>query len=161
MASYPPDVRLPAFLIIIATLSGCEDMPRGVEQCGVIPDGGCPKGRGGSCEDPTCQAIYRCENDVWQWVEDCPSKAASDGGIESDASDAEPLSCGDAQLSIESGTGCRPSLIVPECPIDAIKGCPALACTMGCDDFYQCTTDGWEHAAYCDPEEGLVWTGIH
>src|SRR5438034_9620386 len=54
----------------------CGSTPE-IKLCGEIPDGGCPLGHGGTCDDVTCAAIYDCVDGAWTRVETCGPR---DGG---------------------------------------------------------------------------------
>lgn len=146
--------------MLVATLAGCqgfEDIP----ECGVVPAGGCPTSRGGSCDDQACAAIYACTESGWALRKTCER----DGG--EDASDAatEPDGpmCGDAVTMEGMADTCDPNeVLTPDCPIQVALGCPGTACLTGCADFFVCRTDGWVEAAYCDDVTGeLVWVDAY
>lgn len=133
-----------------AALGGCEG-DEGLLLCGEIPLQGCPAGRGGSCTDETCAALYDCVEGRWTVVTSC----GRDGGT-------EPLSeveAGCEQAELDAGleaTGCKPDLQLPDCPVAAARTCVGSACLTGCLDFYACSTEGWRLVAYCDDDSRVV-----
>lgn len=141
-------------LIVAAALGaaafvGCGD-DAGILLCGEIPAQGCPAGRGGSCTDEACAALYDCVEGDWTVVTRCGPDAGSEQGVEVEA--------GCEQAELDAGveaTGCTPGLQLPDCPVAAARTCAESACLTGCLDFYACSADGWRLMAYCD-EEGRV-----
>jgi hypothetical protein len=125
--------------------------------CGQIPDGGCPAGRGGTCQDLTCAGLYDCVEGAWTLLKACPGGTGteSDGGP--DPSDAGP---GDCEKVVIDHTGeldaCGPDLLSPDCPAAAAETCVFSACLTECIDFYLCTEGGWDLVAYCNEEGELV-----
>ncbi len=124
-----------------------------VQPCGEIPAAGCPIGRGGSCQDVACAALYDCVDGDWIAVERCSGDGAtvssSSGGGEG-AGDCDPVvidRSGEAE-------GCRPDLMEPDCPAVAVDICPD-PCATGCVDFFLCTDEGWLDVAACD-EDGVI-----
>lgn len=134
-------------------LAGCPSWP-GAEPCGQLPDvSACPLGRGGTCDDRECTALYDCVNGGWTLVKQCPLVVAATQ--EPDASTApEEAECS-AMTIDRSGEawGCEPDLQEPDCPASAAEGCSP--CLTGCVDFFLCTTPGWQVVAHCD-EDGRV-----
>ena len=134
--------------------TGCQGFPP-VILCGEIPEGGCPKGRGGSCEDELCSALYDCVVGEWRVVETCSPDAdagSGDAGPEDAGSDA----CTPVTIDhTGETTGCTPELQEPDCPVVAAETCAEHACTTGCVDFFLCTEQGWADVAFCT-EEGTI-----
>jgi hypothetical protein len=131
---------------VLVSCQGSED----VLLCGEIPLHGCPAGRGGSCTDETCAALYDCVDGAWTAVQTC----SFDGGVEQ--VDGPDGACEQAEL--DAGvevTGCHPDLQVPDCPVAAARTCVESACLTDCVDFFACSAAGWKLVAYCD-EEGHV-----
>jgi hypothetical protein len=155
--------------VVGASLSGasCQGLPEGTS-CDEIPSGGCPTDRGGSCDDPTCAAVYNCNNGAWSLFEECPASeggvgggyvVSPDGGGVLPLCSSEPIDGGCPMVTLDlSGqtTDCTPDLMFPDCPAVAAQGCAACACLTGCEDFYLCTEPGWVSVAYCDDEENLI-----
>jgi hypothetical protein len=138
-------------------LAACAD-PAEPELCGEIQEGGCPIGRGGTCDDAACLALYDCVEGAWTLVERCGrSGGGGDGGVPD--GDGTDDACAPVVLD-HSGeaTGCRPSLQHPDCPVEAVETCAASACATGCLDFFLCTRDGWTGVAYCTEEGQIVVT---
>lgn len=131
--------------------------------CGEIPAGGCPLGRGGSCDDSVCAGLYDCVEGKWTLAVDCAADGgtstatgtASGGG--SGGGDAGPdVACVPATIShAGEKQGCTPDLQNPDCPVAAAEAaCLESVCLTGCVDFYLCTKDSWTLAAYCDEISG-------
>jgi hypothetical protein len=161
------------FLGVVATVvvvtATCQGIPDGAT-CDDIPDGGCPTDRGGSCADPTCSAIYLCNNGLWSLGQICPPYDAGSGGggVGGSATvpEAGPLCSHDGggtctPVVIDAGntadpSTCTPDLMCGDCTVSAAYGCKECACTTGCDDFYICTPLGWVSVAYCDQNGNLI-----
>ncbi len=124
----------------------CGDDPTFVP-CRDIPAGGCPHTRGASCEsDPTCRAIYTCEDQKWIVETVCPEitdsgavtpDAAADSGVtflERDASFVAPPGA-------SGGPGCA-DLEPPDCTLSLALACSADQC-CGCEELYVCDNGGW------------------
>ena len=124
--------------------------------CGQIPDGGCPIGRGGTCEDQACAALYDCVEGDWTLVTECAQGVGGGGG---GAGDGGGGGGGCAPIEIDrSGetTGCMPDLQEPDCPASAAETCAASVCLTGCVDFFLCTAEGWSEVAYCTEDGQIV-----
>jgi hypothetical protein len=134
--------------------AACGDLSDNLKLCGQIPDGGCPLGRGGTCEDKACAALYDCVEGAWTPVETCPGGG---GGGGSDAGTG-----GDCEKVVIDHTGetsgCVPDLQNPDCPAVAAETCVYSACLTDCVDFYLCKKDGWTVVAYCNEEGEVVLT---
>lgn len=149
---------IPAFLPAIGALialAGCPTLPE-VVPCGQIPAGGCPSGRGGTCDDPTCAGLWDCVDGAWVSAAVCDERdggaGGSGGGSGFDAGPCTPVNISTAGQV----TGCTPDLQDPDCPVEAAETCAESACLTGCEDFFLCTKDGWTQAAYCDDETGQL-----
>jgi hypothetical protein len=129
-----------------------------IESCPEIEPGGCPTDHGGTCDDPYCTALYRCDGGVWKLVEHCPVGGGGNGGVGPGGSGGagqggcEALSIDDS----EAQTGCWPDLQVPDCPAEAAETCHP--CLTGCSDFYLCLADGpsdvaWSAVAFCNEDD--------
>ncbi|MBL9024710.1 MAG: hypothetical protein JNL21_21115 [Myxococcales bacterium] len=130
-------------------LAAC-DSP-GVLLCGEIPADGCPIGRGGTCDDVYCAALYDCVQGDWERVERCPNNpVTSASATSSGAGGAGEGGC--APVVIDHSTeaeGCTPDLQEPDCPAVAAETCPN-PCLTGCVDFFLCEREGWKLVAFCD-----------
>ncbi|MEQ9324773.1 MAG: hypothetical protein RIF41_36745 [Polyangiaceae bacterium] len=133
-------------------LAGCPSWPD-VEPCGQLPDvSACPVGRGGTCEDRECTALYDCMGGEWSLVSECPPVAPATSDPDGAPDDDAPCAAASVDRSGEA-LGCEPDLQEPDCPVSAAEGC--RPCLTGCADFFLCTTPGWQVVAHCD-EDGLV-----
>lgn len=134
-------------------LAGCDPIAE-PQPCGEIPEGGCPVGRGGSCDDAACRALHDCLDGAWTEVARCerPGEPALDagdgGGAEGECESVTLDRSGEAR-------GCTPALQQPDCPAEAAETCADAACSTGCIDFFLCTQEGWRGVAYCD-EQGRI-----
>jgi hypothetical protein len=141
------------FAAAVAAHAGCQDLPP-VVPCGRIPDQGCPIGRGGTCDDPVCAALYDCVDGKWTSVQTCGS---FDGGTDSGSMEAGP--CTPTGIDTTGATtGCTPDLQSPDCPAEAAEPCAETACLTGCLDFFLCTKDGWTAVAHCS-DDGVFSAG--
>lgn len=144
--------RFRPWILALLAATACGS-PEGVQTCGEIPEGGCPLGRGGSCDDVSCTGLYDCVDGAWTEEVDCgdvapatvttTSGVGGGGGCEPPAIDRE----GEAE-------GCVPDLQEPDCPVAAAEVCPP--CRTGCSDFFLCTADGWLDVAACREDGTLV-----
>ena len=145
--------RARALSIAALLAAGCQELP-GVELCGQIPSGGCPLGRGGSCDDVVCASLYDCLGGKWIEVERCTSGTGGGGsgpGLDGGADACTPVVIDHTGETI----GCTPDLQEPDCPAEAAEQCSESACLTGCTDFFLCTADGWKDVAYCT-EDGQI-----
>jgi hypothetical protein len=139
-------------LLPLTAVLGCPTLPAAIP-CGTIPEGGCPLGRGGTCDDTSCRGLYDCVDGVWVSAEVC---AGNDGGVpDGGPSDGGPCTPITVDRSGEQ-TNCTPDLQSPDCPIEVALPCAETACSTGCSDFYLCTSAGWTAVAYCDDENGFI-----
>lgn len=141
-------------LLVLRGLLACGS-PAAVEPCGEIPEAGCPIGRGGSCEDVACGALYDCVEGEWTEVEDCSGEGtvASSGASGTGAGGCEPV------VIDRTGErdGCTPDQQEPDCPAAAAEVCPD-PCSTGCVDFFLCVEEGWIDVATCDESGQLRLT---
>lgn len=154
-------VRLTVFLgLAVVALASCSDGET-VTPCTGIPLGGCPRSRGVACEDPACEAVYRCRpNNVWELEERCPQRdlpardaAADDASTLPDASSTPPLDAAlDAPPGANGGPGCGP-LQLPDCALGFALACPSGCC--GCEDLFVCESGGWSLWGTCSPDAGV------
>src|SRR5258708_5344640 len=75
-----------------ALVASCGDLPEPL-LCGEIPPGGCPSGRGGTCDDLTCAALYDCVDGAWTPTKTCPipDGGRPDGGDGGDGGPCTPF----------------------------------------------------------------------
>jgi len=131
--------------------------PEGVQLCGEIPEGGCPAGRGGSCDDTTCTGLYDCVEGDWTEIEPCEGNPTSTSSAAAGAGGGDDGAGGCALVAIDhegEAEGCTPDLLDPDCPAVAAEVC--APCETGCADFFLCTDDGWIDVAACDDAGQLV-----
>ena len=126
--------------------------------CGTIPEGGCPIGRGGSCEDVLCAALYDCLEGSWTRVETCPETSAGGAGGGAGGGSGQGGSvCTPIELDHAGEVaGCKPDLQHPDCPAVAAETCAETACLSDCLDFFLCMRSGWQTVAFCDERGQLV-----
>jgi hypothetical protein len=139
----------------IEVSTGCGSLPP-VQRCGEIPEGGCPIGRGGTCDDVLCAALYDCLEGAWTEVERCERDPGTGGGGE--GAGGEGGSAGGC-LGFEvdrsdEAEGCEPELQEPDCSAAAAEVC--RPCSTGCVDFWLCASEGWAPVGYCDETGGFV-----
>jgi hypothetical protein len=128
-----------------------------VKLCGRIPGDGCPLGRGGTCDDKLCGALYDCVDGAWTLVDVCDRSdaGAGAGGHVEDAGPDAP--CEPVMLDHTAEvSGCAPDLQDPDCPAVAAETCAQTACFTGCTDFFLCTAPGWTLVAHCDDQGNLI-----
>lgn len=152
--------------IVSSTLlaSGCDD-GNTLLLCGEIPAKGCPLGRGGSCDDQTCGALYDCVGGKWTLAVDCPADAGTSATSGSGGDSGTDAPCTPVVISHAGELiGCKPGLEEPDCPAAVADGaCAESVCLTGCIDFYRCVHDpdplhdrSWSAVAYCDEDGQLV-----
>lgn len=137
----------------IGSLGAC-GAPADIKLCGQIPPDGCPLGRGGTCDDPLCAALYDCVDGVWTRKEICAFGGAGGAG------GGGGFGAGGCPLIVIDHTGeadgCTPDLQSPDCPASAAEVCASSACLTDCVDFFLCTQGGWIDVAHCDPDGNLM-----
>jgi hypothetical protein len=143
---------------LVLPWSGCGSFAP-VEPCGRIPDLGCPIGRGGSCEDAACAALYDCVDGAWSQVEECEAFHGEAGGGGAGGTNFGVGGGGGACAGVtidrsEERDGCTPDLQLPDCHVAAAQTCEP--CLTGCEDFFLCTGEGWVAAAFCDLDGEVV-----
>ena len=150
-----------ATLLLAAAASGaCGTPGDDIQLCGQIPEGGCPLGRGGSCDDVTCADLYDCRGGAWVLTVSC--QPGGDGGGGAGAGGADVTGGGGGvceKVAFDhtgEGTRCTPDLQEPECPAVAAETCASLACLTGCTDFFLCKEASWEFVGYCTDEGEIV-----
>ncbi|NUP12137.1 MAG: hypothetical protein HOW73_39325 [Polyangiaceae bacterium] len=139
---------------VLAVLAGCGEE---LLLCGKIPEGGCPVGRGGTCDDELCEALYDCVEGNWTLAETCESGSGG-GGIGggapqggSGAGGCEPVVFDHS----DDAEGCTPDLQPPDCPGEAAEVC-GDPCLTECIDFYLCKATGWTLVGFCNDAGELV-----
>jgi hypothetical protein len=140
-------------LLFFVSALGCDPEP--LQTCGEIPQDGCPSGRGGTCDDPYCAALYDCVDGDWTEVESCPDNdvgGAGGAGAGSGQGGACTSEVFDHSAEVE---GCTPDLQEPDCPSQAAEVCGGGACLTGCIDFYMCLEAGWELVGFCTEDGEL------
>ncbi len=143
-----------ALVLCLAAVFGC-DGPE-LKLCGEIPGDGCPIGRGGTCEDPYCAALYDCADGAWRQTEACPLNPVTSASAGSGGGSGGAGGC-DAVVIDHSAEvpGCTPDLQEPDCPAVAAETCPS-PCLTGCSDFFLCVARGWELVAFCTEDLEIV-----
>ena len=138
-----------AFVLVWA----CGDQ-QPIVQCHDIPAGGCPVQGGVECDDPTCAAAYKCNQDGgWTLAHTCP---AHDGSVQDTNIDSPPPS--DAGYDIDAppgafgGPGCG-ALEPPDCPLGQALICNGGCCD--CTDLYVCDDGGWDPWGTCSDDAGI------
>jgi hypothetical protein len=167
-----PDVTIPArqhrksaaFAVLAAALASfaqgaCNDY-EGVQLCGEIPQGGCPSGRGGTCDDVVCAGLYDCVEGDWTEVEHCdgnPTTVASSGAGTGGFGGGDGAGgCAVPEIDHTGEVdGCTPDLLEPDCPAVAAETC--TPCETGCADFFLCTADGWVDVGACAADGTFVY----
>jgi hypothetical protein len=149
-------VVLLAAAALAPAFAGCGS-PGELKLCGQIPLDGCPIGRGGTCDDALCAALYDCVEGAWTPVESCSGFSGGAGGAGGAGGGGGVGGCEPFSFD-KTGetTGCEPDLQSPDCPASAAEICAASACLTECIDFYLCMKDGWVDVAYCDEEGHLI-----
>jgi hypothetical protein len=152
-------------LALSGLASGCQSLEDPV-LCGQIPEGGCPAGRGGTCDDVLCAGLYDCGDGDWVLVADCPdpgSGGAGGGPGAGGSGGSGGMACTPVELDHEGETiGCTPDLQHPDCPVAAAETCAETACLSDCADFFMCVQHEekeWTVVAWCDERAQLVIGG--
>lgn len=140
-------------LASLAIVTACSEDAPTAEPCTNIPAGGCPLSRGVACEDPACEAVYRClDNNQWELDHECPAHDASavTHDAEADAGEDADSSVRDADIDAppgaNGGPGCE-TLQAPDCTLGFALACPSGCCE--CEDLYVCQNGGWNYWGYC------------
>lgn len=149
--------RIALFFGVLSCLLGAASCSgSSIQLCGTIPEGGCPIGRGGTCDDPSCTGVYNCLEGDWTLEFACDGGGGAGGGGSSSSDASSSASACISATFDHTGevTGCKPDLEHPDCPVDAAEGCNP--CLTSCVDFFMCTSEGWKDLAYCTEEGDLV-----
>ncbi len=137
-------------LLVATTLSACDSVE--VLTCGEIQTNGCPIGRGGTCEDPFCGALYDCVDGDWTLVETCEGfgggGSGGRGGATTSGTGATGGGCSFMFDHTEEAASCEPDLQEPDCPAGAAEN-TCDPCSTGCVEFFLCTDFGWENVGFC------------
>ncbi|WP_437280725.1 hypothetical protein WME90_09245 [Sorangium sp. So ce375] len=143
-------MKIPLFFVAAAAVApaGCDPIEE-PQLCREIPQGGCPVGRGGTCDDAACGALYDCFEGAWTEVARCdaPGEPVEEAGVGGGPGGACEMITLDRS---GEAAGCTPALQQPDCPAEAAETCVDTACSTGCVDFFLCTAEGWRAVAYCD-----------
>lgn len=121
--------------------------------CTNIPAGGCPLGRGVSCQDPSCEAVYACRaGNAWELAHACPAHEA--GAPRDAAVEARPVvdAAIDAPPGANGGPGCGP-LQPPDCALGFALVCPSGCCD--CEDLFVCQNGAWVAWGTCSLDAGI------
>ncbi len=141
---------------------GCGSLGDGIQLCGQIADGGCPIGRGGTCSDHACAALYDCVGGAWTRTTTCGhagqgGQSGEGGAGASGQGGVGGAACTPVVIDHTGETsGCAPDLQSPDCPAAAVETCAETACLTDCADFFLCKTEGWSAVAYCNDEGQVV-----
>jgi hypothetical protein len=144
----------PRLLLALAlpwvAVAACSDMPPA--DCRDIPAAGCPVDNGAdACEDPTCAAVYTCQNGGWVLDHACPGYVPDAGADGGDAG-AEAASGNDAAIDAPPGAyggpGCT-DLQPPDCSLGTAISCAGAADCCGCIDLFVCVDGGWDPWGSC------------
>ena len=132
----------------------------------MIPSGGCPVGRGGTCDDVECDALYDCTSGKWVETKHCShpdggaGDAGSDGGREGGAvlGDSGSDACTPIHVGMSGATQDCVDLQTPDCPISVAENlCAEQVCSsIDCLDFYICKEGNLEHVASCTDDGTFV-----
>jgi hypothetical protein len=141
-------------LLLLASSTACGSQELLV--CGEIPTDGCPLGRGGTCDDVLCAALYDCVEGDWTLIETCEQHG--DGGAAGGTASGNGGAGGCSVPIIDhtgETSGCEPDLLDPDCPVQAAEVC-GDPCGTGCIDFFLCLERGWTSVAFCTEDGELV-----
>ena len=154
-------VRKFAITLFFLALPNCGSLDP-AQTCGEIPLDGCPTGRGGTCDDPYCAALYDCVDGAWTIVSDCPNfQNNGTGGASSSSTTTTTTDCAIVTIDhTDEVDGCVPDLQSPDCPAVAAETCVESVCLTDCGDFYLCTSDGWQVVGYCDDDGIFVESSV-
>ena len=144
-----------SFVAVLAVVAcGCSNGR--IKTCGLIPGQGCPIGRGGTCEDETCDALYACVDGAWVKEKTCDQTSTGGGGSGGSAMGGGGQGgCNGVTIDrTGQAEGCSPPLQEPDCPAAAAELC--RPCQTVCVDFFLCKQEGWVSVAFCDEEGNVV-----
>ncbi len=155
----------PLTALIAVVAGGCNNDPV-PQPCTGIPAGGCPVDHGADvCVDPTCSAVYACENAAWVLTRKCPPRAV-EAGVEAgadaagdgppDGSLADGSDAGfDAPPGAYGGPNCV-DLQTPDCSVGTALACQGSPGCCGCNDLYVCDSSGWVLWGSCAADGGIT-----
>jgi hypothetical protein len=151
-----------ALAAAVGAAADCEDGSPALP-CVNAPPGGCPADDGADvCADPSCDAVYACQDGRWVFDRAC-SAPRPDGGVESgalqrdatpgpDAAGSPDATAPSADAAVDAaidappgafgGPGCV-ALQPPDCSLGVALSCGAGAACCGCDQFFVCADGGW------------------
>ena len=157
--------RVAAFgaMVGLGAMAGCSTGK--LQPCDAIPEGGCPIGRGGTCDDTACRGLYECVEGRWSLLTHCAGNGGDGGqgvggaggaaGAAGSAGMAGAGGCSGVELDHTGETqGCSPELELPDCPALVAESCQP--CVSGCADFFMCLEGAWGWVAYCTEQGQLV-----
>jgi hypothetical protein len=152
--------------LLLALPAACAQDPAPLPRCGQIPGEGCPIGRGGTCDDRTCTALYDCQMTTWVLVQTCTGNGVGGGGggggsLAAGGGGSCPMPKYDLEGQLPSERcDATQQLMSPDCPIEAGETCAQSVCLTGCTDFFICKNVSgeltWIEVAYCDCNGDLV-----
>ena len=126
-----------------------------IKPCGVLPDPeACPIGRGGTCLDAECAALYNCLDGAWVLDEVCEQSSVGGAGGGGEGAGGEGGCNGVVVDRTGEANACSPPLQDPDCPAGAAELC--RPCETGCLDFFLCRDEGWVSVAFCDEGGNVV-----
>ncbi len=156
---------LVGLLVAIGLWSACTGSEI-IKGCAEITPGGCPVEHGGTCDDPECESLYRCEGGVWQLVAYCTAGTGGGGagggaGGQGGTGDGGQGGCEGVTIDDPHGLTCLMPLQLPEC--DAVMTEVCHPCTTGCTDFFLCVPGSadevyWELVAFCNEDDQVELT---
>jgi hypothetical protein len=132
-------------LAVLSFLVACDSTPTPTP-CYDVPDGGCPEDNGANvCMDPSCAAVYACEDGHWKLSQTCPPHPHDGSAPPADAGgEASPVF--DASIDVppggNGGPGC-PDLELPDCTASEGLACVQSPGCCGCMDLWVCDDGGW------------------
>jgi hypothetical protein len=152
--------------LLVPTLGACNSLAV-PPSCADIPDGGCPEDNGAQvCADPTCNAVYVCDDGNWSYVMACPAhphEAGVDAALEAEA-EAEAAASDATKLpdvpfvvppGAYGGASCEDPQL-PDCWLGTAIACEGTADCCGCQDLWLCQNGGWVSWGQCTASGQLV-----
>jgi len=140
-----------AFFLGLAAAAPACSQPAPSASCHDIPAGGCPVDNGAdACQDPTCAAVYWCQDGSWSLAHACPGYSPDAAAPPVDAS----TDAGGADVTIDAppgaygGPGCA-DLQSPDCALGTALSCGGTADCCGCLDLFVCDNGGWSLWGEC------------
>ena len=135
--------------------AGCDSPPLPVS-CGALPDRtACPVTGPDTCSDPSCSALYSCNDEgTWVFQASCEGYEGQGGQAGGGGSGGQvPCDLG----PIHSDLSC-PSLQGGDCDAALINNCAVDLCLSGCEGFLRCENGTWseQYVAYCTEDGELI-----